>query len=304
MHVWLLLSLHGEASAQDAPAAEVIPEVPVDEPAPWHKQPIDPSYETDFTAFTVPHKAVRLGVMAVDYGLTDDFQIGTSHLALVYGYYNVRAKANLLTLGPLDVGVAANPGVLDAGRFGKLDAAIVSVPITSTFTWRIAKPFSLHTGFRWQLLDVRGTFAFDDLASSLAQFIGVQLPKDIKNSLEGVGGLYGGANLTLAQLRVGFDVRFNRRDSLIVQYRQYTALRGRFDLGYENEAQDLFAGAAVAVREPLAKEVDPSVTLSYQMSYEKFALRVGIPLSTPKALTQDYTPLFWVDQAFAIYWFL
>jgi len=40
------------------------------------------------------------------------------------------------------------------------------------------------------------------------------------------------------------------------------------------------------------------------MSYEKFALRVGIPLSTPKALTQDYTPLFWVDQAFAIYWYL
>lgn len=310
--MWMALGLAvamgwgAEARAEEPEPADSTPEAAEaseEEELKWAKTPIDYRHETEFTAYSLKRGAVRIGLFNLDYGLTDDFSVGTSPLLAVYGFYSVRAKSTMLTLGRFDASLETTVGYLDASRLSELSAGLINYPITLRFSYSPFDRLGLHAGWRWQNVDVVGTFAINDIAETLAPVIGVKLPNSVKSSLGQAGSLYAGAHFTLDQPLFAIDWRFNRRDSLIFQYEGYSGLRGRIDGGYQaNDSTEYVAG--VRAKEELWGQVKGTTTLSWQFSYERFALRVGIPLTTPADFTQDYTPLFVIRQAFTVYWIL
>ena len=68
---------------------------------------------------------------------------------------------------------------------------------------------------------------FAALGTALAAGLGLDLSQELSGWLEGAGSVYGGAHVSVSQLRLGCDIRLNRRDSIVFLMRRYMVLRGR-----------------------------------------------------------------------------
>jgi hypothetical protein len=266
----------------------------------WSHRPAEPRYETDFTAYTVPRHDFRISLLNLDYGLLENVQIGAAPYLYLFGLFNLHGKVTAVQTPKFDVSLSGAVMGLDATRYGGgLDRLVLtSYPITLTASWILGPRCSLHFGQRWENIRVRGAFDFATLSSAMKTATGVDFSEDFMNGL-GEGGLvYGGAQIGVQQFQFGADWRFNRRDSLIVLTRSYTQLRARIDAGVENEAGTLSAGPAVKIEQPLTEFVDGVMSVSWQFTWPRFRLRVGVPLMGKKSLM---TGLF---QPFELYWLL
>lgn len=291
-----LLALVSLALAQDPPPQAAPP--PVESRIGWKDLPINPRYETDFTAYTVPHKRVRLGLVNMDYGLLDNLSIGTAPALFLLGVGNAHGKVDAIQEEALDVALDATWLGYDATRLAENptnDTLFISaLPITATASWILHRQVSLHFGAQWINVNAYGSFGLEDMGTILADAIGVDMGDELYSALSGAGDLYGGAEVTLTQARLGMDYRVNRRDSFILLLRSYTTLNGRVDLGYTQE--QVAAGASVKFSLPVEDAIKGLATLSYQGTFKYFRWRVGIPLNPKGTL-----PTQWFTQGCEIY---
>ncbi len=72
------------------------------------------------------------------------------------------------------------------------------------------------------------------------------------------------------------DWRFNRRDSLILQYRHYYRVSGGLEVGYEDENEHVAVGTVVHLAYPLTLGTG---TLSWQFTWPHLRLRMGLGVS-------------------------
>ena len=308
----LLLALAGStrALAADEPAVEDEPipvpdgpppapkgrDIPRYAPGEWKHVPVDPRFETDYTAYTVEHHLVRVGTTNLDYGLLDNAQVGTSPWLWLFGVANARAKVTAIQTDKVDVALEAGAAGLVLPQDNGSTLRLYSYPITVTGSWILDRGFSVHGGWRWEQVDVQGAFDLDTLAVALANGLGLDLEQELSTWLDGTGALYGGAHVGIGQARLGVDIRLNRRDSIIVLTRRYMTLRGRVDAGYATDDESLTAGAAVHVVEPLDGYFGATTTLAWQFTWPRVRLRFGIPINGEGAL-----PMLWIPQAFELY---
>jgi hypothetical protein len=265
--------------------------------AAWRQAPIDPAYESDFSAYTIGHRRMRLGLMNLDYGLLDNLQVGSAPLLNLARVYNLHGKVTAIQTDRVDLAFEAT-GLFWNGSWGEdaEDLAVTAWPLTATGSWMISRRLSLHLGYRWDNVDVRGQFDSEDLVRALASTLGVDLGDEIYRALEGQGTFYGGGHLTLGQSRLALDCRLNRRDSIILQAWRYDTLSARIDAGAVVD-ETVEAGAAVRLQQPLEGVFTATSSLAYQMTLPRLRLRVGLPISGPDAL-----PTMWLPQAFELYW--
>jgi hypothetical protein len=263
----------------------------------WRQAPIDPAYEPDFSAYTVGQRRLRVGLMNLDYGLLDNLQLGTAPALDMLKIYNLRGKVTAVQTERIDIGVQAQ-GLFWNGSWGEdqESLAVSAWPITATGSWMISERFSLHLGYRWETLDLRGSFDSEDLVRALSTTIGVDLGDEIYDALEDKGTFYGGGRVSLGQSRLAVDWRISRRDSVVFQAWRYNTLNARIDAGGEL-GEGLEAGAAVAIQRPLEGVLAATSSVAYQMTLPRLRLRVGIPISGPDAL-----PTMWLPQAFELCW--
>ena len=276
-------------------AVEGTPEIP------WRRQPVEPRYETDFSAWTVPRRRVRLGPLYLQYGLLDNLHVGTSLPLDVLGIPNVHGKVTAIRTQRFDAAFEAEglwwkaPG--DAGS----DAITLTAwPLTATASWIPWDRLGVHAGVRWDTVDVTGTFGLESLAEGLEDALQVDLGEQISDWAEESGTVYGGARVTVTQAQAAVDWQFNRRDSLILQVRKYTVLSARVDAGAETGSGDVATGVAIRAREALGSYVGATTTLSWQCTWPRFRVRVGVPIPSE----QTRLPLAWIPQAFQVYWLL
>ncbi len=265
--------------------------------AAWRQAPIDPAYESDFSAYTIGHRRVRVGLMNLDYGLLDNLQVGTAPLLNLARVYNLHGKVTAIQTERVDLAFEAT-GLFWNGSWGE-DQESLSIsawPLMATGSWMISQRFSLHLGYRWDNVDVRGQFDSEDLVRALASTLGVDLGDEIYGALEDKGTFYGGGRLTLGQSRFAVDCRLNRRDSIILQAWRYDSLDARIDAGAAVD-ETVEAGAAVHLKQPLEGVFAATTSIAYQMTLPRLRLRVGIPISGPDAM-----PTMWLPQAFELYW--
>ena len=260
----------------------------------WREQDIEPRLNTDFTAWTPGKSHWRMGVMGIEYGLLTNASIGVPATpVLLLGVANARAKVTAIQTPTFD---ASLQGSLYQLRTRDYD--LVVRPVGWTGSWLPREKFSLHFGHSWYLIGVEGVATPREIGTSLEVITGVDITSDLKALLGSGGGVYAGAELTLLQLRLGAEYHLNRRDSLIVTSNSFRWIRGLMAAGVALDGgagSEVEVGGSLRFSEPLTGVMPAATTISWQFSWERFHLRLGLPwpisnlMAYPQALE-----LFWL----------
>ncbi len=263
----------------------------------WARQEVEPKLPTDFSAYTVGRNHGRLGLFDQDFGLWDNVDVGTTALAFVLGVPNAHTKIQAIQSPAFDIAVDAAWAGYDLEKnLGVPGGYLTVVPLGWTASWVASPKFSLHFGSAWLLASARGEVSLDQLGEGLAVAVGADLSKELASSLDDAGGLYAGADLTLSQFRLAADYRINRRDSVVLQSNTFLLLTGNISGGYASEDETVEVGASAHIEKPLTDQLQGVVTLSWQFAWERWYLRVGLPVPTRTI------PLLWIPQAVEFYW--
>lgn len=309
-----LLALGGVADAADAPAAPAAlsGDAPIafdpseaeglDSPdeALWRfmkpkraRLSQNPYGSTDFTAYTLELGETKLGLAAITVGVLPRVQVGTVPALDVLGVYNAQAKFNLLRVGPVDLAVGGSHYQLPVGDFTGHQSNV-----SSTLSVQVLAPWSLHVTGSFATLGAQGT---PDLAA-LSPLI---LTAAGNPDLSGAQGMVDtatdhtplDAKAQTASVRVATDVRFNRRDSLVLQ--GSAMVWGDVDTGVD--AADLppilgldAALAATQVEGALPVSQTYVASAAWQFQWKRAELRVGAGVSSvPGAWLMQSTEFAW-----------
>lgn len=252
----------------------------------------NPYSHVDFTAYTLERSEARIGVATVAYGLTPRVHVVTVPILDAIGVWNATAKANLVRQGNFDGALLA--GIyyvpitdilnnLGAGNYLNPTNQKKNAPtFTSTLTWldfgvktsaRLTEKWSAHLGVGYSRVIAEGELSLGRIPRVQIPQIGEIGGQQIKIVPKVIG--------EIVQTRFATDYRFNRRDSLILQFSApvYVSARGLFeadDTGLPKEFANLHA--AVGYQRMLPLDTLPAASLAWQFSWKHVDLRLGIPL--------------------------
>ena len=226
--------------------------------------------QTDFSAYTLEWGETKIGVASVTLGALPRTQIGTVPVLNFMGVYNGHLKVNALRLGPYALGVGTRMYRLHSGDFvGAHTGASVIQSV------QVLKPWGIHFGVRFADLQSSGV---PDLSSLPSLLTGNTDTAQLQASLEGTDDSWRFHGQTVA-MNVATDVRFNRRDSLLLQA-SATVWARVVERGFEappilglDEAFNLNSGTT----SPIAETYTASA--SWQFSWRRVDLRVGAGVS-------------------------
>ncbi len=260
----------------------------------WAREPIDPKVPSDYSAYTLGFKHVRVGLFDDDVGVWSNVDVGTTPILFVLGVPNAHAKIGAVQSKVLDIAVTGAWHGYSLEKMGVDGGYLNVIPLGLTSSWSISRHLSIHAGASWLLADIKGQVGLDEIAGGLATAIGVDLSEELDSQLSEDGALYAGANVMLTQAHLGADWRFNRRDALVLQTNTFLYLSGTISGGYATEDDSLQAGATVHLKKPLTDQLQSVITVSWQFSWKHWYLRVGLPVPTKTI------PLLWIPQAFEL----
>ena len=232
--------------------------------------PQTPYAHTDFTAYTLEWGELHVGLMGTQAGLLPGVQIGTSTLLNIAGIPNGQLKLRALRTGPLDVA-----GVVTHYRNdGGLTARITNAGLMTSL--RLTQPWSLHLSGSYLTGSISGLpEPGDNITSSVLSATGWDLQSVRDDLLE--QDIYLDLDAELAVVKVATDIRFNRRDSLILQGQAAVWGRVEADVGELELPSQL--GLDSVLEEPSSGPIPLSeaytASLSWQWSWKRAYLRVG-----------------------------
>ncbi|MFT5679473.1 MAG: hypothetical protein ACI8RZ_000377 [Myxococcota bacterium] len=272
-------------------------------------QPGDPRRQTDFSAFTIDQGQWRVGLSSLDYGLLENTQIGTNTLLWAVGS-NARAKVTAIETEKLAFSFQGSTVSVHQFWLDTITAAssedeesassadLRVTPLSWRGSWSISPKWSVHYGNTWTLGRLSGELTGEQITGLIGAVTGGAIDSNITDAM-GSSTLYAGAvgRFTLAQSNLAVEWRRSRRDSIIFQSNNYLWVSGMVigTVGNTTETGEVGAGAA-ATFEQLLETLPSAVSLSWQWSFEKFNLRLGIPL--------DPSNPFSSTQAIKLYWLL
>ena len=235
--------------------------------------PQNPRGQTDFTAYTLEWGEFEVGT-SLTAGILPSTELGTILLLDAFQIFNVEGKIDFLRIGPWDL--AANVNFYTMNR-PEVNGQFFSAGGTTSFI--LLPPWSLHLGGWYSTFNAHGEVPSDFVGGLLSTFTGSPIDTSSAPDL--------GLDLTAkaGTAMIATDVRFNRRDSLILQAR---ALLWR-DLA--------FNAGLTTVDDPIITREDSGWTditqnyvasLSYQLSTRHWDLRLGVgwPIVNPAWVTQ------------------
>ena len=259
--------------------------------------PQHPYASTDFTAYALEWGEARIGLGSVTVGLLPRVQVGTSPTLDALGVYNVNAKANLLRLGPVDLAVGGSHYTMPLQAFnGHWTAGTASLSV------RVLKPWSVHVSGSYVDLAATGATTIGDLPDWLVtRATGDRLsqaPEAVQQrAQEEIDQSEAALDLSAraATLKVATDIRFNRRDSLILQGQAMLWGELKTDVNTDlppilglDEALD----TANSSNTPIADTYVASA--AWQMQWKHLELRVGAGVSSiPGAWLLQSTDVAW-----------
>jgi len=247
----------------------------------WSKQPIEPKSLPDGTAYTIGTKTYRVGLVKQQVGLLDNLDLGVRVPLYALGLVNVHGKVTAIQTKRVDVSLDGEYIGASLDGFGVPDGRIRVYPVGWTASWMISKRFSLHGGTAWTVASAEGSLNAEQLAEGLEALTGADLSEELGGELSGA---YAGANMSLFQTRLQAEYRLNRRDSLVLRSNNWLYLNALVAAGVDTGGQqaqqgtEVQAGASARVRLPLTESLQALTTLSWQFSWRRAHLRLGIPV--------------------------
>lgn len=246
----------------------------------WHLLPPNPYGQTDFTAYSLEFGEVKLGLASVWVGILPRTQIGTTPLLDGLGILNGSLKVNAVRAGPVDIAAFVEHHTMPflGGTFenGLTDAgAVVSVIFSETV--------SVHAGLTYTHLEASGTPDLGQTAADIAALFGTSVdPTTFDDAIFGEDGegLLGQA----VTVRLASDIRFNRRDSLLLRAQAVVWARsetGGLPIDPAATLPAVFNLDAILTADggvPIAEAYAASV--AWQFSWKRVDLRLGVGISS------------------------
>lgn len=248
--------------------------------------PPNPHATTDFTAYTLQPGEFKVGLLSVAAGVLPNVQISSMPIIYYAGLPNLSVKVNAIQVGPLSLAVEGSRYWLRQESFRSSYTSVGAVA-----SLRVVKAWSVHGGFSYGGLASKGIPDVCGLSPLLTEDtcggigIGDPQPVSASGSAFGIEGndIYG----EVLWVRAATDLRFNRRDSIIVQAAAVPF--ARLQVNEQIELPDI-----AQLDEVLA--FDGKVPLStmymlsgaWQMAWKNVHLRIGGGVST--------VPMAWLTQ--------
>ncbi|MBW2459313.1 MAG: hypothetical protein JRI68_32775 [Deltaproteobacteria bacterium] len=235
--LWLATTLAGEATA-------------------WHDNPDQPQI-TDQNAYTLPAGQHKLGVLGVDYGIVDEFQIGTSFLAWSLLIPNATAEWRFAETSKFAFSGAVGAAYASTRPY---TIAFEDWPVADLgiFPFELIGTFRMHQDWTW---------------SVGAQFTTVLLSGEYdKNDFEGAAAV---SNL---QGHSTIEWRVNRRAALLLhgRYLVFQTVRAGATVTLEPDEYTTITASAAGESDllnfPHAYQIIPAV----QLSWDTVNLRLGV----------------------------
>lgn len=237
----------------------------------------NPYGQTDFTAYSLELGEVKIGVASLTVGLLPRTQVGTVPTLNALGIYNAHAKINLFRFRGFDLAVRGAGHHLPLGRF-----AGHYIESGAYISQVLHDKLSVHGGASYTSMGARGVPDFGRVSPLITMATGdlsaYNPPPDF------FGPKPPALRAEAITARVAVDLRFNRRDSLVLQAWTMVGARVTTDLG-ENLVLSEVLPPIAGLNEALSYEGRPKVTetyiasLAYQAHYKQVDLRVGIGAS-------------------------
>lgn len=255
--------------------------------------PQNPYSSTDFTAYTLELGETKLGLAAITVGVLPRVQVGTVPALDVLGVYNAQAKFNLLRAGPVDLAVGGSHYQLPVGDFTGHQSNV-----SSTLSIQVARPWSVHVTGSYATLGAQGTPDLGELSPLILTAAG-------NPDLSGAQGMVDtatnhtpvNARAETASVRIATDVRFNRRDSIVLQ--GAAMVWGDVDTGVDPANLPPILGLDAALT---AAQVEGAMPISqtyvasaaWQFQWKRAELRVGAGVSSvPGAWLMQSSEFAW-----------
>lgn len=273
------LDLSEALKTRDLTAAEV-KEL---QPKRW-KLPQNPYAQTDFTAYTLEWGEVKIGLAAITVGVLPRVQLGTAPILDVLKVPNGNIKWDAVRVGPFDFAALGSVFVLPSRGF--TGSYLEAGAMTSI---QILKPWSFHLAGFYDRITADG---LPDL-TKISPLLLTGSKEDIAKLNDDLR--MNNTNLSVeanaVSVRAATDVRFNRRDSIILfgQATVWSSLSS--ELSSDGSLPPIVALDSLLM--DADKEGGPAklsksyiVSLSYQASWKHVDARIGYGSSA--------TPFAWL----------
>lgn len=241
--------------------------------------PPNPAATTDFTAYTLEAGQLKVGLLSVGLGLLDNVQVSTMPLLdLRYEGFtslNGAIKISAVHQGPLHVAFSGSQVRLS---YDELKATLSNVGGIATI--QILPAWSIHGGATYTGLSLSGIAMLDDVAGMMGRTASAKASDDGTEASAEEATELG----RLVTVKAATDIRFNRRDSVILQGSFVpwadTLADGEVDLhgrgiGLPDEyLADMESILSAEGRVPMSTFYTASI--AYQLAWKNAHLRVGV----------------------------
>lgn len=257
-----------------------------------HKMAQDPYAWQPWAAYALEFGEARIGLGGVAVGVAPRVELGSQVPLDALGVYNGRVKVDALRVGPVDLAVVGSIHALPSGSFSG-----TWLQAGGLLSARVADPVTFHVGARWGRITAEG---LPDLGGAARLLSGGQTEElDAWLAEARAEGVSLAVERTAVTAQTAIDVRFNRRDSLVLQATATPWASGaRATEGIPEEAEGTDEAAEfeeeidglppILLLDDLLDSGDTVgerlrssyvATLAYQANYKNATLRIGFGLS-------------------------
>ena len=231
--------------------------------------------QTDFTAYVLEWGEVKLGLNTIQIGLLPGLQAGTSVPLLALQVPNANLKLDFVRVGPLDL--AATGSWYSVPREGFEGRYLSGGGMLSL---EIVDAWSIHGGASYAWID---TVGFPDVSQLSGWITGNSEPIDVPDELSDAA-----LNAQLLSVRAATDIRFNRRDSIVLQVSSIPYAVVVTDPVPESIPPIFGLDRLLALNGSVPVSQSYTASVAWQIQWKHAQLRVGVGhSSTPGAwLTQ------------------
>jgi hypothetical protein len=231
--------------------------------------------QTDFTAYVLEWGEIKLGLNTIQVGLLPGLQAGTSVPLLALQVPNANLKLDFVRAGPLDL--AATGSWYSVPREGFEGRYLGAGGMLSL---QILEAWSLHGGASYAWID---TVGFPDVGQLSSWITGNSEPIGVPEELSDAA-----LSAQLLSVRAATDIRFNRRDSIVLQFSSIPYATVVTDPVPESIPPIFGIDQLLALNGSIPVSQSYTASLAWQIQWKHAQLRLGVGhSSTPGAwLTQ------------------
>jgi hypothetical protein len=233
--------------------------------------PQNPRYHRSYAAYTLEPGEVQLG-LTTTVGVLPNVQLGSNLVLDGFGVYNGSLQINAVHAGPVDVALIGSRYQLIQDRYTGSFTGVGGVASV-----QILEPWSLHLGSDYYMLRSSGLVDLDAISPYLSGTVDDAV--DQVSSQDGLNDLDIFASVT--RVRAATDFRFNRRDSLVLQFSAFVYARLQTelpDLDFIPDIASIQEAVSYDGRVPVSETYITS--LAWNMRWKRAELSLGAGLSS------------------------